>query len=143
VNYRRLIFADVCGNLVPRPAKQRCGLRDKMRSVRRGTTIAILAVLLGFSATERAARGEPKKMPAANSLMVIAPYKHHGMWVFDDPAVGLDKEPFIAGIDTMIDKMTANIPHAERGFRAVFSAQPFPGYLEKLDWRRQESGGNW
>ena len=31
-----------------------------------------------------------------NSLMVISPYKHHGMWVFDDPSVGLDKEPFIA-----------------------------------------------
>lgn len=78
-----------------------------------------------------------------NSLMVIAPYKHHGTWVFDDPAVGLDKEPFIAGIDTMIDQMTAKIPNAERGFRAVFSASAFPGYTEKLEWRRQESGGNW
>lgn len=75
--------------------------------------------------------------------MVIAPYKHHGMWVFDDPAVGLNKEPFIAGIDTMIDEMTASIPKAESGFRAVFSASPFPGYTEKLEWRRQESGGNW
>jgi hypothetical protein len=78
-----------------------------------------------------------------NSLMVISPYKHHGMWVFDDPSVGLDKEPFIAGIDTMIDKMTADIPHAENGFRAVFSAAPFPGFTEKLEWRRLESGGNW
>ena len=78
-----------------------------------------------------------------NSLMVIVPYKWNGMWVFDDPAVGLDKEPFIAGIDTMIDKITAKIPNAEGGFRAVFSAQPFPGYTEELEWRREESGGNW
>ena len=78
-----------------------------------------------------------------NSLMVISPYKHHGMWVFDDPAVGLSKEPFIAGIDTMIDKITADIPNAERGFRAVFSASPFPGHTTKLEWRREESGGNW
>lgn len=78
-----------------------------------------------------------------NSLMVIAPYKDGGMWVFDDPAVGLRKEPFIAGIDTMIDKMTAHIAGAQKGFRAVFSAAPFPGYTEKLEWRREESGGNW
>lgn len=78
-----------------------------------------------------------------NSLMVIAPFKYDGMWVFDDPAVGLNKEPFIAGIDTMIDKMTADIPGAQQGFRAVFSASPFPGYTERLEWRREESGGNW
>jgi hypothetical protein len=78
-----------------------------------------------------------------NALMVIAPYKDEGMWVFDDPAVGLSKEPFIAGIDTMIDKMVADIPNAERGFRAIFSATPFPGHTFKLDWRRAESGGNW
>ncbi len=54
-----------------------------------------------------------------------------------------DKEPFIAGIHTMIEKMTAKIPNAEKGFRAVFSATPFPGYSEKFEWRREESGGNW
>ena len=32
-----------------------------------------------------------------NSLMVIAPYKHLGMWVFDDERKGLTQEPFIAG----------------------------------------------
>ena len=75
--------------------------------------------------------------------MVITPYKYEGMWVFDDPATGLQREPFVAGIDTMIDKMVIDIPDAEKGFRAIFSAAPFPGYTEKLEWRRQESGGNW
>jgi hypothetical protein len=78
-----------------------------------------------------------------NSLFVIAPYKYEGMWVFDDPAVGLSKEPFIAGIDTMIDKVVAGIPNADKGFRAIFSAAQFPGADFKLEWRREESGGNW
>ena len=37
-----------------------------------------------------------------NSIFVIRPYKSNGMWVFDDERVGLDKEPFVAGADTMI-----------------------------------------
>jgi hypothetical protein len=78
-----------------------------------------------------------------NSLFVIAPYKYEGMWVFDDPAVGLSKEPFIAGIDTMIDKIGAGIPNADKGFRAILSAAQFPGADFKLEWRREESGGNW
>jgi hypothetical protein len=78
-----------------------------------------------------------------NALFVIAPYKYEGLWVFDDPAVGLSKEPFIAGIDTMIDKVVAGIPKAERGFRAIFSATPFPRSQFKLEWRREDSGGNW
>ncbi|HEY2626499.1 MAG TPA: DUF6717 family protein [Candidatus Udaeobacter sp.] len=78
-----------------------------------------------------------------NSLFVIAPYRYEGMWVFDDPEVGLSKEPFIAGIDTMIDKVVAGIPDADKDFRAVFSAAPFPGADFKLEWRREESGGNW
>ncbi len=88
--------------------------------------------------------GQPApSVHSVNSLFVIVPYKYEGMWVFDDPRVGLSHEPFIAGIDTMIDKITAEIPDADRGFRAVFSAAPFPGCTEKLEWRREESGGNW
>ena len=103
--------------------------------------IAVVALVLsGLAATSRA---EPKNMPSTNSLMVIAPYKHQGMWVFDDAAVGLSREPFIAGIDTMIDKLVADVPNAQNGFRAIFSASPFPGHTAKLEWRRGDSGGNW
>jgi hypothetical protein len=49
-----------------------------------------------------------------NAINVIAPYKDHGMWVFDDPRVGLVQEPFVAGADTMIDRIVADIPDAER-----------------------------
>ncbi len=78
-----------------------------------------------------------------NALMVIAPYRWEGIWVFDDPAVGLDKEPFVAGADAMIDRITRDIPDAENGFRLIFSGAPFPGYMVKLEWRREEFGGNW
>jgi hypothetical protein len=78
----------------------------------------------------------------ANSLFVIKPYKWEGLWVFDDPAVGLVREPFVAGADTMIDVATRHIPNAERGFVAIFSAGPFPGAQIVLDWSREEAGGN-
>lgn len=78
-----------------------------------------------------------------NSIGLIVPYKHEGMWVFDDPLVGLSREPFIAGIDTMIDRLVAAIPNAEKGFRLLFSAAPFPGCTVELSWRREEYGGNW
>jgi hypothetical protein len=35
-----------------------------------------------------------------NEIYVICPYKHHGMWVFDDARVGVVQEPFVSGADT-------------------------------------------
>jgi hypothetical protein len=112
------------------------------KSIRIRLFLLVLATVAGAksAAADPAAALEDTPM---NSLMVISPYKHQGMWVFDDPAVGLNKEPFIAGIDTMIDKLVAEIPNAQQGFRAVFSASAFPGHTTKLEWRREESGGNW
>ena len=78
-----------------------------------------------------------------NAISVIYPYKYEGMWVFDDPDVGLRHEPFVAGIDTMIDRLVQNIPNAEKGFCLLFSPTPFPGYTVKLEWRRKEYSGNW
>jgi len=78
-----------------------------------------------------------------NAINVISPYKHLGVWVFDDPRVGLVQEPFIAGADTMIDRVVADIPNAESGFTLIFSASPFPGHQYRLDWYSEEDGGNW
>ena len=75
--------------------------------------------------------------------MVIHPYKHEEMWVFDDEKVDLVKEPFVAGADKIIDKMVENITNAESGFNLLFSAQPFPGYQVKFSWRREEYRGSW
>jgi hypothetical protein len=78
-----------------------------------------------------------------NAINIIAPYKHLGMWVFDDPRVGLVQEPFVAGADTMIDRVVENIPEAEKGFLMIFSATPFPGHQVKLEWRRGDWYGDW
>ena len=106
-----------------------------------GIAIVIVALVVVFASLHSSK--QTRTVRDVNALLVIGPYKYEGAWVFDDPAVGLSREPFIAGIDTMIDKAVADIPNAEKGFRAIFSASPFPGANWKLEWRREESGGNW
>jgi hypothetical protein len=54
-----------------------------------------------------------------NAINVIAPYKHYGMWVFDDPRVGLAPEPFVAGADAMIDRVVADLPDAGAWLHAM------------------------
>jgi S-adenosylmethionine synthetase len=75
---------------------------------------------------------------ATNSIMVIQPYFHAGTWVFDDPAVGLVQEPFVSGIPEMIDHLVQDIANARQGFRLLFSAQPFPGWQQRLVRVREE-----
>src|SRR5215472_17581929 len=77
-----------------------------------------------------------------NSIFVIKPYKWEGLWVFDDPDVGLVKEPFVGGADTMIDVATAQIANAEKGFLAIFSASYSPDAQIFLEWVREDGGGN-
>jgi hypothetical protein len=60
-----------------------------------------------------------------NEINVIQPYKHYDMWVFDDPTVGLAREPFVAGADAMIDRVVADIPDAAQGFVMSFPASRF------------------
>ncbi len=79
---------------------------------------------------------------SSNSLFVLRPYKYEGTWVFDDAVVGLSREPFVLGIDVMLDRLTAEIPNATSGFRLIFSSRPLPGSTAKLEWRRAETGGN-
>jgi hypothetical protein len=45
--------------------------------------------------------GDEVRLLPMNAINVIAPYKWHGMWVFDDPRVGLVQEPSVAGADTV------------------------------------------
>ena len=68
-----------------------------------------------------------------NAIVAIHPYQAHGMWVFDDDAVGLTQEPFVSGADDIIDRMVAGIEGAREGFTLLFSAQPFPGFQLELE----------
>ncbi|WFB37908.1 hypothetical protein P3T73_06120 [Kiritimatiellota bacterium B12222] len=89
--------------------------------------------------------GDQKLNTSSNSLLVIAPYRSAGTWVFDDPLNGLKAEPFVSGVPELIDELVADaeITQAANGFRLIFSPQPFPEYQTKVEWRRQDMGGNW
>ncbi len=102
-----------------------------------------MQTLRNLVASALAAAGLAGAAPASNAINVIAPYKHHGQWVFDDPARGLRQEPFVAGADTWMDRATASIPGAESGFVLVFSAQPFPGHQFHMTRTRLDGGGAW
>jgi hypothetical protein len=78
-----------------------------------------------------------------NSIYVINPYKHSGMWVFDDDRVGLVKEPFVSGIPEIIEEAVKEFNKPERGFKLIFSSNPFPGYSLKLEKTGDEYGGTW
>ena len=106
-------------------------------------TVAIIVVVGGVAWYKGFFQPFVTYYHSSNSIMVIAPYRHAGTWVFDDAAVGLRKEPFVAGIPKMIDEMVKDIPNADKGFRLLFSAQPFPGHTHKLIWRRGDEIGNW
>ncbi len=79
-----------------------------------------------------------------NSITVIKPYKWEGLWVFDDDRVGLDKEPFVGGADTLIDLAVERkgITNAKDDFLSLFSATPFLGADFHLEWVREDQGGN-
>ena len=79
----------------------------------------------------------------ANAMMIIYPYFTDGDWVFDDESAGLRREPFVFGVPEMIDILVKDIPSSRSGFKLYFSAAPFPGFSAKLDWVREEFGGNW
>lgn len=100
--------------------------------------LAVLIIVLAVSGCYQ----EPVAT-SSNTLLVIAPYKYAGTWVFDDKSRGLSKEPFVAGIPELIDKLVADIPDADKGFRLTFSAKEFPGYDDRLVWKRKDASGNW
>jgi len=79
----------------------------------------------------------------SNQIQVLAPYWHAGTWVFDDPDVGLTREPFVMGIPEMINDLVRDIPDARQGFRLLFSPSPFPGFQRRVEWVREDMEGNW
>lgn len=78
-----------------------------------------------------------------NSIFIIQPYKQNGIWAFDDPVVGLVREPFVGNINLMIDRLTIYINNAKDGFNLLFSAEPFVGWEIELHLSCEEYFGNW
>ncbi len=62
-----------------------------------------------------------------NQINTIYPYKHRGQWVFDDEATDLNKEPFVAGADDMLD-MLVN----KNSCILIFSKESFPDATHQI-----------
>ena len=82
-------------------------------------------------------------MSTNNAITVIAPYWWEGTWVFDDPEVGLVREPFVSGVPEIIDHLVAEISNARSGVRLLFSSSPVPGHQQEAVLDREEWGGAW
>jgi hypothetical protein len=78
-----------------------------------------------------------------NLIHVIHPYWEHGSLVFDDPRVGLTKEPFVAGADVALGMLAKAVPGCEREFTLVFSHLAFPGHQLAATRGKAEAGGYW
>ena len=59
-----------------------------------------------------------------NAISVINPYRWNNLWVFDDESKDLDKEPLIAGADTLITMMVEDAKKCS----IMFSDKQFPDY---------------
>ena len=78
-----------------------------------------------------------------NNILMIRLYNIYGVWAFDDPAVGLSREPFVCGMGEIIDNIVEHLPDAKKGFNLFFSSAPFVGSQGCLKRLYPESGGNW
>lgn len=107
------------------------------------TAAIVLAGAGGFAGRAYLLGWTGPKPASSNCIMVLAPYYYQGSWVFDDPSVGLKREPFVAGAPEIIDELTKDIPNAKDGFRLLFSANEFPGYQKQLTWLHGGKSGNY
>lgn len=60
----------------------------------------------------------------SNSIYTIFPYKEKGVWMFDDEWKGINREPFVAGADTLLDEVC----DGKEDIVAIFSQTPFKDF---------------
>lgn len=93
--------------------------------------------------------GEDEAMNQMEVLVLVWDERAN-TWVYDDPAHGRVREPFVLGVPRMIDRLLVfDVPQRQtaaglerRPFRLLFSREAFPeGH--RVEWVREEAGGNW
>lgn len=70
-----------------------------------------------------------------NSIFEIQPWRDNGVWKFDDPTRNLSAEPFVCGMNEIIDYYAIESGIRLRDFchaRITFSPLPFPNHQSKL-----------
>jgi hypothetical protein len=88
-----------------------------------------------------------RNLPNTNSIQMLGIYRTTMTWAFDDPRVGLVREPFVCGIETIIDDTfltkTGKKPRPGDTAQLLFSENSFPGHDLVLEWESSQDGGNW
>jgi len=82
---------------------------------------------------------------SVSTIREIRPYNWCGLLVFDDPEVGLDKEPFVHGVPEILYQLceVTGIQNPKQGFKLLFSDEEFAGYHLKATRLHEEHGGYW
>lgn len=73
-----------------------------------------------------------------NAIKVIDAYKWNGMYVFDEPSLGITKEAFVGGSTELISKYCEDRDKVI----LVFSDKPFPGHNVVTELVSQDVGGS-
>lgn len=81
----------------------------------------------GFPTPSDAPPKGRRVQPPRNAVFCIYPIRsEYGTWFFTDKDAGLQNEPFVGDINTMIDALVQDIPKAQDGFILYFSENPIP-----------------
>jgi hypothetical protein len=72
----------------------------------------------------------PVRNKWGNAIKTISIFKKGKAWVFNDKLVDLKEEPFVAGADTLLDRIAGDNKKVE----ATFSETKFPGSQLTLEY---------
>lgn len=80
-------------------------------------------------------------MVQGNSIFRIVLQFIDGLWVYDDIAFGIKKQPLVFGMDLILERMIDHVDDIEGRLNLIFSSIPFPGSEHCLAFVREETEG--
>lgn len=93
-----------------------------------------------------ASRGRRAKiLPMPPLVQTLQLYRHEGLWCFDFPDKGIAREPFVEGMDDLIDAVLAEKPAPIENPVLAFSLKWTPACRLRLEWEELETraDGEW
>jgi hypothetical protein len=88
-----------------------------------------------------------KTKTTMSTRLELYPYQIGDCWVFDDEQANLKEEAFVQGMSEIISRVVDHmgIPEASKGFRMIFSHEPFEGYHAEIckNPGGSQEEGNW
>ena len=64
-----------------------------------------------------------------------------GLWVYDDSKFGVREQPFVFGMDLILESIVEQVEKVEDRLNLVFASIPFPGSEFCLEFVREETEG--